>query len=186
MTYSKDQLLNTAPGTKGVKLDTGKTQADLLLSFSRALEEVAKVSTFGAEKYTRDGWVSVENGIERYRAAAMRHLFKTEREALDPESGLSHTDHMIWNWLAVRELELRSQEPETELTSELLETPNATLPAPRGPMRLQFSWRKLQDGELILVELADDFIFAGDPKVHRVVCQAPLIPFAYIVEEVLP
>lgn len=183
MTYSKDQLLNAAPGAKGVKLDTSKTQADLLLSFSRALEEVAKVSTFGAEKYTRDGWVSVENGIERYRAAAMRHLFKTEREAMDSESGLSHMAHMIWNWLAVRELELRSREP--ELTSELLET-NATISAPRGPMRLQFSWRKLQEGELILVDSYDDIIFAEDPKVHRVVCQAPLIPFAYIVEEVLP
>lgn len=45
---------------KGIKLDQGKQRPDLVMAgFAHALHEVAKVSTFGAEKYT-DGASSLE------------------------------------------------------------------------------------------------------------------------------
>lgn len=93
-----------APGSK---LDAGKQQAGVLLDFSRALEAVADVGTFGANKYTRLGWASVPNGEQRYTDALMRHLLKMQREDIDPDSGLDHLAHLAWNCLAVLELRLR-------------------------------------------------------------------------------
>ena len=92
----------------GAKLDSGKQLAGVLLDFSRALEAVADVGTFGANKYTRLGWESVPNGEQRYTDALMRHLLKMQREELDPDSGLEHLAHLAWNCLAVLELKRRA------------------------------------------------------------------------------
>jgi Domain of unknown function (DUF5664) len=92
----------------GVKHDSGKIKAALLADFSSALNEIAKVGTHGADKYSRQGWLTVENGQERYTDAMWRHLLAHgSGETLDPESGLSHFAHFAWNALAVLELELR-------------------------------------------------------------------------------
>ena len=99
----------------GAKLDSGKILAGILADFSLALEEVSKVGTFGAEKYSRGGWESVENGEQRYKDAMWRHLLKEKREALDPETNLSHEAAVAWNALARLELKLRKEvkdEPE--------------------------------------------------------------------------
>ena len=96
-----------APGSK---LDAGKQMAGVLLDFSRALEAVADVGTFGANKYTRGGWQSVPEGEQRYMDALMRHLLKGQREDIDPDSGLDHLAHLAWNCLAVLELRLREAE----------------------------------------------------------------------------
>lgn len=91
---------------KGVKLDTGKPRLDLVLGdFSNALWEVGKVGTFGANKYTDRGWQEVDNGIERYLSAMLRHYFKFKSgEEYDTESLLLHLSHLAWNSLAVLEL----------------------------------------------------------------------------------
>ena len=91
---------------KGVKLDEGKPRLDLVLGdFSNALWEVGKVGTFGANKYTDRGWREVDNGIERYLSALLRHYFKFKSgEEYDTESSLLHLSHMVWNSLAVLEL----------------------------------------------------------------------------------
>ncbi len=91
----------------GAKLDAGKPMAGVLGDFGLALMAVAEVGTFGANKYTRGGWQSVPNGIERYTDAAWRHLLKEPLEPLDDDSGLSHAAHMAWNALARLELQLR-------------------------------------------------------------------------------
>jgi len=93
----------------GAKLDSGKILAGVLADFSLALEEVSKVGTFGAEKYSRGGWKSVENGEQRYSDAMWRHLLKENREALDPETNLSHEAAVAWNALARLELKLRKK-----------------------------------------------------------------------------
>jgi len=94
--------------THGAKLDYGKPRAALvLMSFGKALLEVSRVGTFGAEKYTPKGWIEVDNGFERYMDSAFRHLLVMETEPLDPESKLSHLSHAAWNILACLELELR-------------------------------------------------------------------------------
>lgn len=95
----------------GAKLDAGKPRVWLVLSgFPRALEEVSKVGTFGAQKYSDNGWVDVPNGIARYSDAMGRHLLKEATgEKLAPDSGLMHAAHAAWNALARLELMLRSE-----------------------------------------------------------------------------
>lgn len=94
----------------GAKNDAGKLFASLLQNFSRALEGVAKVSTYGATKYTRDGWEVVPEGEQRYKDAMWRHLLKAGQEDLDQESGLAHDYHALWNLLAYTELRLRREQ----------------------------------------------------------------------------
>ena len=108
---------------KGVKLDNKKPRMDLVLGeFTRALEEVGKVGTFGANKYTDKGWVEVNNGIERYLSAMLRHYMKFRRgKQKDEESGLSHLSHMAWNALAVLELYKRNEEAIKDTMDEVLE-----------------------------------------------------------------
>jgi hypothetical protein len=58
-----------------------------------ALEEIAKVLSFGAKKYAAHNW---RKGFawSRLLAACLRHLFAYGRgERTDPESGLSHLAH---------------------------------------------------------------------------------------------
>ena len=97
------------PHAAGAKLDEGKPMAGILGDFGLALGAVAEVGTFGAKKYSRGGWQSVENGIERYTDATWRHLLKENREPNDKDSGLSHAAHMTWNALARLELMIRNQ-----------------------------------------------------------------------------
>jgi hypothetical protein len=96
----------------GAKLDAGKTRLGLvLLGFARALQAVGEVGTFGARKYTDDGWVEVENGQARYTDALLRHLMSEScGEKLDPDSGLRHAAQVAWNALARLDIEIRQEE----------------------------------------------------------------------------
>jgi hypothetical protein len=92
----------------GNKFDDGKPQAGLLVSFAPALEEIAKVATFGADKYGRDNWLKVKNGKLRYFDAAWRHRLEGmgDFDSIDKESGCLHLAHEIWNMLAVLTIHL--------------------------------------------------------------------------------
>jgi hypothetical protein len=95
----------------GVKLDQGKNRLGLVLGgFPRALRAVGEIGTFGAEKYTDNGWISVPDGEKRYIDAMLRHLLaEFEGEENDPESGYLHLAHFCWGALAVLELRLRQK-----------------------------------------------------------------------------
>ena len=96
--------------TAGAKLDAGKVRPDLILSgMPRALLAVADVGTFGANKYSENGWLSVPDGIKRYTAAMDRHRLKESIEPTDPDSELLHAAHLAWNALARLELMLRDK-----------------------------------------------------------------------------
>lgn len=61
------------------------------------LENEARCLAHGAGKYGRDNWKEAdpEEGIERYQAAALRHMLAMlVGEHTDPESGLPHTAHV--------------------------------------------------------------------------------------------
>lgn len=103
-----------AASTPGAKLDAGKPDLSLLLMFGRALSAVGAVGTFGAKKYSRGGWQQVPDGINRYTAAMLRHVFKSFVERIDPDSGLPHWAHAAWNALAVCELILRKEESDDD------------------------------------------------------------------------
>lgn len=85
-----------APAT-GVKHDREKPRMDLL--DRAALEGLAAVLGFGAQKYAAHNW---RGGIEHSRliGAAMRHLMAiNDGEDIDPESGLPHVDHLGCCWM---------------------------------------------------------------------------------------
>ncbi|MDD3965320.1 MAG: DUF5664 domain-containing protein [Candidatus Moranbacteria bacterium] len=108
-----------APGDPGAKLDSGKNRLGLVLGdFARALEEVGRVGTFGAAKYSPRGWVEVPNGIDRYHDALYRHLLSYAKDDLrDKDSGLLHLSHACWNSLALLDLTLRNR-PEQPKAAE--------------------------------------------------------------------
>ena len=99
----------------GAKADAGKNRVWLFMAgFSRALEEVSKVTTIGANKYTPNGWVDVPDGQARYMDAFGRHMLKLGTGELMDDgvngTGCYHKAQMIWNLLAAFELELREKE----------------------------------------------------------------------------
>lgn len=72
------------------KDDAGKPRMELLPPV--ALEAVARVLTYGAQKYGAENWRGVERS--RYIGAALRHVFAHVRgEKHDPETGESHLAH---------------------------------------------------------------------------------------------
>lgn len=94
----------------GLKYDNGKIRFDLYPV--KAYEGCAKVLTFGANKYTPDGWRHVTDAKNRYYSALIRHL-NAQKEyldeggqglALDEESGLPHLDHAQCCLVFLREL----------------------------------------------------------------------------------
>lgn len=85
---------NTGEHYSSPKHDSDKPRYDLLPPI--AIDLMAQVMTFGAKKYKPEGWRTVDNAIQRYQAALLRHSFAMLRgEVLDPESGLPHTAHAM-------------------------------------------------------------------------------------------
>ena len=106
----------TDPHTPGAKLDAGKNRLSLVFDgFAHALEEVGRVGTYGAQKYSDHGWVSVPNGVDRYTDAMYRHLLKEAMGVpFDPATDLLHAAHTAWNALARLELMVRAAKKEAE------------------------------------------------------------------------
>ena len=68
------------------------------------------MGTYGANKYTDNGWMSVPNGVQRYTDAMYRHLFsEAVGEQCDRDTGLAHAAHAAWNALARLDLMLREE-----------------------------------------------------------------------------
>jgi len=81
---------------------------ELLTNAEEKLLAVVDVGTYGAAKYSPNGWLNVPDGKRRYGEAAVRHRLKElAGEALDPESGLPHAAHYLWNLLAYETLFLQ-------------------------------------------------------------------------------
>lgn len=126
----------------GAKLDAGKPMVSMVLGgFARALMEVSKVGTFGAKKYTPNGWMTVPDGIQRYADAKVRHqLYEAMGETHDSCSELLHAAHEAWNALAKLELMLRE---EVAAVASVV-VPMVQTPAP--PVELEASqYMTLQD-----------------------------------------
>jgi hypothetical protein len=81
--------MSMGPGRKD---DNGKIRMDLIPM--KAVQEIAKVLTFGADKYGSNNWQNVAPFESRYYAALLRHLTAWRAgEVLDPETGLAHLAH---------------------------------------------------------------------------------------------
>ena len=94
MEVTKEQLEDiTRPTSGALKFDGEKPRMDLLDRY--ALEQLASVLTFGAQKYAAHNWRKGLN-YSRLVAAAMRHIQAfNDGEDNDPESGLSHVAHAM-------------------------------------------------------------------------------------------
>lgn len=102
---------------RGVKYDTGKLRYELL--DDAAMDELVAVLSYGAVLYEPGGWRHVEDGVERYVAAARRHLSAWRKGDLyDPESGLLHIGHFLCCALFLLGLEV---EQNTDLQASLPE-----------------------------------------------------------------
>ena len=80
----------------GVKDDAQKLNYELIPP--EAIKGLAQVLTFGANKYTRNGWQIVPDARDRYTGALMRHLEAWRSgEMIDPETGINHMYHVLCN-----------------------------------------------------------------------------------------
>ena len=94
----------TSVSATGRKDDQEKNRLDLIEP--EFIEGVGKVLTFGADKYEPNNWQKVEDAEDRYYAAALRHLIAWRKgEKTDPESGLSHLDHVACNIMFLQHFE---------------------------------------------------------------------------------
>ena len=97
--------------TEGVKYDGEKPKMHLLPP--KAIIEVAKVLTFGANKYDEENWKKLEDLQSRYTSGALRHIFAhMDGEDLDSESNVSHVAHAICCLLFKLEIELEQKSKE--------------------------------------------------------------------------
>lgn len=98
---------------QAMRKNQGKPELSYLLSAPQAMEGLARVFAFGAEKYERDNW---KKGFDTSQLidSLLRHLLAYARgEDLDlnplthkPDenySGLPHVDQVLWNALILAE-----------------------------------------------------------------------------------
>lgn len=82
--------------TKGVKDDSNKVRMELVPM--SVVENIARVLTYGATKYSDNSWQNLDNFWNRYKGALLRHLAAIDKgELIDQESGISHIDHVLCN-----------------------------------------------------------------------------------------
>jgi hypothetical protein len=106
MAVSKEELQKSQSKDHkgGRKFDGGKPQYGLLPPHS--LEDVAKVLTFGAQKYDIDNWKRVPDARRRYFDAAQRHMWAYKMgEMNDPETGINHMAHAICCLMFINDLD---------------------------------------------------------------------------------
>jgi len=98
---------------EGRKFDSEKPKMYLLPP--KATVEVAKVLTFGAQKYDEDNWRYLDNLQNRYSGGALRHIFAhLDGELKDEETNYSHLAHAICCLMFKLELELENGKSEEE------------------------------------------------------------------------
>ena len=89
---------------QSIKADAGKL--DLTLVPRNVIKEIARVRTYGVQKYgVSESWRRVDPN--RYRAAAFRHFlaYLDDPNGVDEESGLPHLSHLACNIAFLIDLE---------------------------------------------------------------------------------
>jgi hypothetical protein len=95
----------------GKKFDSDKPMMQLLPS--KALVEVSKVLSFGANKYGKENWRELDDLQDRYTGGALRHIFAhMDDEFKDLETNYSHLAHAVCGLLFKLEIELEKDKEE--------------------------------------------------------------------------
>ena len=85
----------------GIKYDKNKPRlAEMIIDFKEPLESLCQVWEFGANKYGKSNWKQLDNGVERYTNALLRHLIAEDDNLFDDETKLLHAAHIAFNALA--------------------------------------------------------------------------------------
>lgn len=86
------------------RFSAGKVRHDLIAPW--ALNEVAKVYTYGTQKYDDDNWWKGLKWKRDVFGCILRHVWKWFRgERYDDESGVHHLAHAAWNCFALMSYE---------------------------------------------------------------------------------
>lgn len=94
------------------RFNQGKPQLSYVLDFPYAIKNFSLVCEMGAKKYARGNWkkglpyLSVMDSLLRHATAFQNG------EDCDPESGLPHMAHVMWNAMAI--LEYTNLHPEMD------------------------------------------------------------------------
>lgn len=107
---------------KALRYNTGKAPLSIVLEAPHAVEGLAKVLSFGAQKYARGNF---KRGLPYTEIvdSMLRHTTKfLSGESTDEESGLPHVDHILCNALFLSEM-TRIQ-PEFDDRTTTTTTPN--------------------------------------------------------------
>lgn len=74
------------------------------------IEDIVKVYTAGSKKYGDNTWQKLPDGIERYKAALLRHLVEYEKGiTIDKETNCYHLAQVAWNAIAMLYLSKREK-----------------------------------------------------------------------------
>lgn len=93
---SKELCIKYSEAIAKMKDKTKKLRMDLIEP--NFITELAKVMSYGAEKYAPNSWRDIENPMDSYYAACMRHLMSYRSgEKTDSESGINHLSHAAIN-----------------------------------------------------------------------------------------
>jgi len=86
------------------RFSKGKIRHDLMAPW--ALDQIARVYTYGTIKYDDDNWWKGLRWKKEVFGCILRHIWKWFRgEKYDDESGLHHLAHAAWNCMALMEYE---------------------------------------------------------------------------------
>lgn len=117
-------FINGAPKDRSqeYKFDDGKLMMELIPP--ETFEAIARVLTYGANKYSPDSWKKVDP--KRYQGALLRHLtaYMKDPNGVDLESGLLHIDHLLCNAAFLSYFVNKTIVESTTATVNLYRTPN--------------------------------------------------------------
>lgn len=66
------------------------------------IQDIVKVYTEGSKKYGDNNWQNLPNGMQRYKAALLRHLVEFDSgKEIDTETGCRHLAQVAWNAIAM-------------------------------------------------------------------------------------
>ena len=86
------------------RFSEGKIRYDLMAPW--ALEQIARVYTYGTIKYSDDNWWKGLKWKKDVFGCILRHVWKWFRgQQNDDESGIHHLAHAAWNCIALMEYE---------------------------------------------------------------------------------
>lgn len=137
--YERDEKEQDQMGKPvAARFNEGKVRHDLIPPV--ALDEIAKVYTYGTKKYSDDNWWKAFRWRKDTYGCIQRHLNKWLRgEQRDDESGIHHLAHVCWNAIALQEFE-RNGIGQDDRVPYILDLMN---PEERA-LKIK-AWRKLAD-----------------------------------------